>query len=624
MADLNDTLKSIQASLDAISRRELSISGKMRSLADESDILASEMGRLRVFLQQLPTELSQEKLIQERPVAIEKVLIDQEAEPFLKVFYESEKPKQIKIDTPSQEARVDPKPDSVESKFYHRETRPLFGLKQTSDETFADKQSSSDTFEIDLGIKWLSRIGIVALLIGIAMALSYSFPSFSNEMKILTGIITAFILFFSTRFLKEASPILVRVLQGGGLSVGYLSLFSMFFMPQVQLFDSPFVGLGLLFAYVVFVLFLAHRLNSQTVALLSLAYGYYASKYAIDPGIAFLLAGMLSLGTTWVTKYHQDWKILPKVNLLGALIVYLVWANATGVSQGYYGKIYLFSTFLMFHTVSLLRGKDGDLVLLILNTFGFYCLYSVTQGQGLPNGSLEFALAAHFIGSFFLFNSLHEENQDSVAALGLLVFSQLFGAIGTLSYFHSATRSVVLSAEALSIGLLSLKGRYRGLFKVSSFCLWALSLIAYMTQWPALSDISRFLSGSWIVVIACVLEGVPYRQSEKGIRGAFLAVALFILLSVTTSSVHSEWRTMVLVLEGFAFLVAGFLWPRKTYRWIGLGWVFLPGAISIVADIIHLDVVYKIGVFILLGLGLLAGSYGYSRLEKGLLQEENE
>ena len=102
--------------------------------------------------------------------------------------------------------------------------------------TVENTKNPFENFEFNLGIKWLSRIGIAALLIGLVMALGYSFPHFTNWMKILTGFVLSVSFFGIGTKLFEKAPILSRILQGGGVSVGYLSLFAMFFIPDVQLF----------------------------------------------------------------------------------------------------------------------------------------------------------------------------------------------------------------------------------------------------------------------------------------------------------------------------------------------------------------------------------------------------
>lgn len=638
MQDLKQTFYALEDILYKITRKEAAISRQMRIMADQADQLMNEVDQLRNILASFPIEELQTSAAAKSKAAPS--ITPEHSASHITPEHQTHEPSShtqppntpitdinIQADFQSQTEEIGSSSDTATESAL---SGPIYtDIKQDLDPSppinnvFLDAQDSQniDRFELDLGIKWLSRIGIVALLIGIAMALSYSFPNFTKEMKLLTGMIVASGLFFGGGKLYPTSSILGRILQGGGLSVGYLSIFAMFFIPEVQIFNAAGLGIFSLFLYVGVVLSLAHTMNSQTVALLSLAFGYYTAGYAESHMVAFLTTGILSLSTVGVTRLHQDWKILPKANLLGALVTYAIWHHREALQDELSAKVYLIYTYVLFHIVSLVRGKAGDISLNQLNSFAFYGIYSLTQPAIGPNGLLEFLIAGVQFGSLIIFNAIRPESRQSGFAIGMVLLTLLFLGFGTLKYFEGMTLSTILAAEALCLGFLSSKSEYQRTLIVASYTFFIFGFCQMLMTWDTLSDPEIMLNGFWIALCGFILEAIPFRTHDGIARGILISGCALLLLSATISAVPDEWRTISLVISGFLLLACGFFCKRKLYRWLGLGWIFLPGGISILGDMIHLTMGYKILLFILLGIGLLGGSYGYSLLEKRLSNE---
>jgi len=485
-----------------------------------------------------------------------------------------------------------------------------------------EEEAAQSSFELDMGIKWLSRIGIVALLIGIAMALCYTFPSFSNPMKIFSGFVIAGILYGSGHFLYQKANTLGRILQGGGLSVGYLSLFAIFFIPGVQLLDNAGLGLFSLFCYVGMALFLAHRLSSQTVALLSLAFGYYTSGYAVSAEIAFLASSILSLTTVGLAKLHPEWRIISKANLVGAFITYAVWNCRVNQYDQVTGKTYLIFTFLLFHIVSLLRAQSGDMLLSQLNTFGFYLLYLTTQPTLGSFGVFEGMIASVQLSSLAILKLQGREEKSELLAQGLLMTGLLFVGIATVRYFDGKLVSAIFAAEAFSMAFLSVRSQYRRMLEVTAYIFLFLAYFLMFPVWGQLDKTSLTVSSSWIGLVTVLIETIPFKAHSKAVRTSLLVCVHLLALCTIMMISTPEWRTMSIMAVGFLELGIGFAFQRKVYRVLSLAWIFVIGGISMLLDMASLSTGYKILLFILLGIGLLVGSFFYSLLAKRLLAEE--
>ncbi len=616
MQDFKETLYALEVALYNICKRETQLSEQMRKLADYTEHLTADIETVRHLLAQLPVDDLTNVLPNSRlPIAAVAASVEEQSS----VEQEADIPDSVLaadalLLSESAQAKAADTPESFDAE---PEMINPVGLSGSQPLYMKTPSKTSDQFEMDLGIRWLSRIGIVALLIGLAMALSYTFPSFPNAMKILTGFIIAAGLFFGGGWLYKGMPVLGRILQGGGLSVGYLSVFATFFIPGVQLLTAPGLGLFSLFAYVGLVLGLAHRMPSQTVAMLSLAFGYYTAGYAESSTIALLSSGILSLGTIGLLKFHQDWKILPKINLLGALSSYLYWFH-TGLYNDLTAQLYLGYTFLLFHTASMLRGDKGDIVLNQMNVIGFYAIYSSTQPVCEPAGSLEALLAIVELVSLRIMKSLKTQQENSEFSYGLVILSLLFAGIATMRYFHGVTLFTILFAEVLCWGFLSMRGRYRIPLISATYIGFGIAYFGSLFRLSNTAHTPLALGAIWMVVVAFLLEAIPFKRHQIGARSTLLYASSLYLLFALLIAVPAEWRTISLFGTGFAFLSTGFLARRKLYRIAGLVWVFALGGFSMLGDMSQLSMGYKILMFILMGIGLLGGSYGYSLLEKKL------
>jgi len=636
--------------LDLICQKESKLTETMRSLADQADDLMGEMATLKHLLQKADSPSAESLRSYQTTQSIEVI------EPPLSLDSDFAPPpiqagKNAPLNEPISRLQETSNPHpSAEADLSKHLNRAHSALPQSSAE--ADTQHASKieswpsdwvkpsqfseatqtsyfsgpkpekhsafAFEMDLGIKWLSRIGIVALLIGLAMAISYSFPSFPNPMKIGTGLLLAGAMYGIGQFLYAQTPVLGRILQGGGLSVGYLSLFATFFIPEVRLLDIPSLGLSVLFLYVASTLFLAHRLNSQTVTMLSLAFGYYTSHSAESANIALVLSSFLSLGTVGITKFHPEWRAISKVNLAGALVLYLLWNSQAQLGGTLEGKAYLAFTFILFHIVSLLRGRTGDQLLNILNCFGFYSIYSATQPLLGSAGILELLISGIQLGTLLITKMEQPEEHSTELRYTLLITGLLFIGIGTVRYFDGTMVSAILSSEALALGFLSKKSTYRETFIAFSCIALGFAYLTLFGSWGQLSQESLLITASWIALTILILESIPFRNFNKGVRAAFLVLAQFLMMVTIFSQASSNWRTVSLTLSGFVLLGSGLFFARKSYRVSGLIWIFVLAGFSLLGDLAFLSMGYKILTFILLGLGLLGGSFGYSILAKKL------
>jgi uncharacterized membrane protein len=494
-------------------------------------------------------------------------------------------------------------------------------------------------WEIALGMKWFSRIGIVVLLIGLVMALSYAFPMFPPEMKILSGGLLSLLFLGAGTGLHPGHSILGRILQGGGLTLGYITLYAMFFIPEAQLFEAPQMGLSFLAAYVGLMMLVAHRLNSQTTALLSLAFGYYTASYSGSEMAAYLSTALLGVAAVGLCARHANWCWVLRACFAGAMTTYFYWLGyhvgpqihgATGDLDP--KLVYLCFTYMLFHIACVVseRVRDrGDIPLLVVNTFGFYLVFLVTRRDILADGVLEgLILAIQLISIACLRRGIPEASDQNKHARFIqtcLVNALLFTGLGTLQALEGVLLPVVLVAQAVAFRELSSRGVYPRILRVATWLFFSLAyLLAPFSYCRHSEEEIILLTGGWMLLCGLYLEHRNYSRRPAWLGNLFLVLLTLAFLGTVVTVLHGYALTLACVVTGFVFLAGGFGLRQRKYRWTGLAWLVLAGGKLVLIDTVLLDPLAKILLYILLGVGLLGASLAYGRLARNRQSETSE
>ncbi len=505
-----------------------------------------------------------------------------------------------------------------------------------------EQSAPMQPWELALGMKWFSRLGIVALLIGFVLALKYTFaqidPAVAAWAKIITGWVVAGGLFGLGTRLHRNYAVLGRVLQGGGMTLGYLSLYGMFFIPEVRLVHDHVYAIGwpLLCAYIALMIVTARRLESRTMALLSLAFGYYTASFSGSQSMAFLSTGVLAAASVFLSLYKDSWRVIGISGMVGTLLTFLYWnvmapapeANAFAVvpAFGVYEdqKLYLGYHFLLFHLGNLIPSRNSSGLLNVLNSFVFYVLFLLTKGETWPDGLFELMIAAvHGLSYAFIVMRRPDERHGFYAASNLILFLSFLG-LATIDYFSGVTRVAVVAAQALCIGLMSNRSLESSaeswVLRFAAYFFWAVAVFDGVTMaWGSLSTVSLLLTVGMVSLTGIILENRVFSRMLSGETDQL--VQSVIILAITnglfgTALVYSQslhWMTLSFVLTGLVMLLGGFGMRERKYRWAGLLWFLCALFRLVVVDLATLDTPYKIALFMGLGVTLLAGSYVYHR-----------
>jgi len=138
-----------------------------------------------------------------------------------------------------------------------------------------------------------------------------------------------------------------------------------------------------------------------------------------------------------------------------------------------------------------------------------------------------------------------------------------------------------------------------------------------------------------LVLVALAGIAVAYRDDgweELAWAGAALTLYLTSALVVDLAGAHEGYATQTsqLVLSGFwavlgfAAIVVGLVRRKRALRFGGLGVLTLAVGKVFLVDLAHLESIWRVGSFLVLGLLLLAGAFAYQRARVPSLHERGE
>ncbi|MBY0451258.1 MAG: DUF2339 domain-containing protein [Cyanobacteria bacterium] len=551
-----------------------------------------------------------------------------------------------------QEKPLKPMRESVQQR---RQRTQYAARREQTPKNPTPEKKASDQWEMALGVRWLSRLGILAVLIGIAIAFAYAFPSFTAPMKLLAGVVLSIGMFFAGHRLQKSSsqksssqnsssrenpsPTLAMVLKGGSFAVGYLTLFAMFFIPEVQLIQSLPAGIATLMVYNGLMLLYAHKAQSQTIASLALVFGYYTASYSGSEDIALMAAAVLSVTAVILSVLNPHWKTVARLSCLQALITVCYWEIQRPSGQFLHVSdaftlspqivfTYLWANFLLFQFAGCCGMKGGDKALTMISVFGTYGLFHwIHCPNGFHLGSPDFAppgvlelIMGSIQGVYLILmkklESLKEAKENLYSLIQTLGVS--FVAMATISYFEgNQILPALLAAEAMALGVLSLKDNRKGVYYIAAQLLWIVSFFGAL-PWKVQPDsgmaFTQLLSPLWVAFTGFLLDHFALRAKGASYKGLFSILASTGFFFTVNAYVQSGWVTFAEALCGIILILQGFKLQTPIHRRLGLLWFAMAGLHLVFYDMGGLGTPQKILAFVGLGLAMLGASYGYSKL----------
>jgi uncharacterized membrane protein len=525
------------------------------------------------------------------------------------------------------------------------------------------KATPSESLETVIGGNWLNKIGIVAIILGMAYFLKYAIDNrWIGEMgRVVLGVLTGLGLLFCGEALQRKQYRAYGItIAAGGIAILYFSIFAAFN------FYSLIAQLPALFLMVMITtsaVLMALRYDARVIAWIGILGGFLTpvmlstgrdNQVGLFIYIALLDSGVLALA------YFKEWRTLNLVAFVLTQLTFLAWVS------GFYTEAKLWRTeffltlsFVIFAVMSFLynvvhrkASEARDLSLIFLNGSAYFLwTYSLLESKYFDYlGLYAVLMAAIYVA---LGSIAHRRaRQDSLL---FLIFLSMSLTCLTLAIPIQLKQNWITIGWAVEAVILTWIGFHLSDSKVrlAGFlvaALVAIRLLFYDSNFlsSAADQSFTFLlnkrSATFIVGILAILAMaylyVQYREKLVGeeasrIAGLIIAANFLLIFLLTTELSHyfdlRYYREKVYQLQrdihGQKELAISALWAAysillvilgilRKYQPIRLLAILLFGVTILkvfLLDLSDLEKIYRIISFIGLGIVLLAVSFMYQK-----------
>ena len=221
------------------------------------------------------------------------------------------------------------------------------------------QKKPDESLEVQIGTKWLVRVGVVMMLTALAFLGSYLYkhivPQLGPAAKVGLLYLGAGALAGVGAWLERGqeaarSPRMLnfaRVVLAGGLAAVYYVTYAAHWNPSLAVLASAWADGALLIGWAAFMVWLADRRGSELLATFAVLLAYYAS--AVNEIAAFTLFSNLLLTAAAVHLMRRHlWQVFPYTSLLATFGSYWFWRNLQPGAPGWHdtGGFWLHAAFL--------------------------------------------------------------------------------------------------------------------------------------------------------------------------------------------------------------------------------------------------------------------------------------
>jgi uncharacterized membrane protein len=334
-------------------------------------------------------------------------------------------------------------------------------------------------WEALIGGNWLNKIGVLILVIGIALALGYSFTRIGPAGRVAASLAASFAMLAGGVMLeqRERYRIFGRGLLGGGWAALYFTVYAMHALAAARVLESGFAAAVLLFAVAAGMI--AHSLRYRSEALTALAYAMAFVTLGITEVTAFAVVALVPLAASLLAIAKRfAWR---RCALLGLAATYLTCAVRGDAGAPLWEAQTAFAVYwLLFEGFDILL---PDARLLPLNAAGFLGLSLVKWGHAAPAGMWEFLAGASvaYLGSALLRARSGNWRAAITLAAGLGAGAILMKAVAPWNGV-----ALLVEAEVLYVAAVTLRLPYLRRLATAVFGLQVLQFLSvglYAPQW---------------------------------------------------------------------------------------------------------------------------------------------
>ena len=185
-----------------------------------------------------------------------------------------------------------------------------------SEPAAAAPRSTAD-WEATLGGNWLNKVGVFIFVVGLALALGYSFTRLGPAGRVTTSLAVGAAMLVTGAVLepRDRYRTFARGLLAGGWAALYTTVYAMYAVPEARIVESPLAGAALLMTVAAAMIFHSLRYRSQTVT--GLAYFIAYMTLYITQVNWLAVAALVPLAASLLFLAHR--LVWPRVALFGLI-----------------------------------------------------------------------------------------------------------------------------------------------------------------------------------------------------------------------------------------------------------------------------------------------------------------
>ena len=257
-------------------------------------------------------------------------------------------------------------------------------------------RAADSSLESAIGTRWIGRVGVLAILFGVAFFLKYSFDNrlIGETGRVVLGICWGAAFIGAGEFLrkKREMELYSQMLSGGGLAVLYLALYAAFAL--YHLAPAPLAAAGML-AVTSTGMTLAVRYSAYSLAAIALLGGFLTplmlSTGQNQPITLFGYLLLLDTGTLLLLRFRH-WPSLAVASLVGTALLYAGWHAEFFTVEQRWLAFGIVALFYLFYTACILssrlrwnRAESQSDQLVIFGSAAFFFLAFFSQQQWEAN-----------------------------------------------------------------------------------------------------------------------------------------------------------------------------------------------------------------------------------------------
>jgi uncharacterized membrane protein len=549
--------------------------------------------------------------------------------------------------------------ETVDDAIRRRLGLPSAGGRFSAPRTAAESARTTAQLESHIGAHWLNRIGIAAVLIGVAYFLKYAFvnnwigPAGRIAIGLFAGIL---VITWSERFRRKGYKLFSYGLKAVGVGTLYLSLWASFAL--YHLVGSGVAGLAM-FVVTASTVAMALAQDAEILAAFALV-GGFVTPLLLSTGEnkelqLFSYVALLDVASV-VLVARKPWRRLLAFSFIGTVFLYSGWyTEFYDLSQLTPTMIFAALFFVIFAAAPLLARKPEHedkafaqlmLALVLANAVVYFAqVYLMMELIAKPETAwFALALAAAYIA----LSRLTAERAPDPEIAGRLRFLHLAIAIGfvTIAIPIRLDEHWITIGWAVEAAALLWVGERIGSRMVTGFGAAALALaILRLVGIDDTRTMTHLLNARLatnavvIAVLGLLVRATGTRTDENGRLVHRAAIVVLNALAVLALSLEvrdhfaferrdgtmaGDERQGLHMQEAFSYsalwmayggmlMTVGFWRRSATVRWLGL--LLIAGTIAKVFlfDVSELDRVYRVAAFTVLGALLLTISFVYQR-----------